>query len=413
MKKYKILYIHHRNKIGGSFRSLLFALENLDSNSIEPYMICPRGEATEILKKNGIKVIETLGISTFVHTRCSYYHGLSWLKIIREILYLFPTVFAIIRSKIKYGKFDIVHINEFVMIIPSIFIKTIFKTPLVVHARIPLEDNKGKWRIKIIRNILRNIPDKIIAIDHTVYESLGSLKNTVVIHNGISQNFSHIINNKGIVNFKKERGIKENSVIFSMVGQLLNHKGIYDFVEAAKICIEKGLPCHFLIVGKNSISNNVLNSFYGKILRYFNIIEDTENKLIELIDKYGIKNKFTFEGFVRQPLKIFQIIDVLCFPHHAEAIGRPVFEAALYSKPSIVTLSNPRDNSIIPNETALIVPPKSPKELAKAMEELILNKEKCIKMGFQAKKHCEKIFDANKNSKKILELYKKIILKDI
>jgi glycosyltransferase involved in cell wall biosynthesis len=103
--------------------------------------------------------------------------------------------------------------------------------------------------------------------------------------------------------------------------------------------------------------------------------------------------------------KIYEAIDILCFPSHLNAVGRPVLEAALFKVPSIVAITNPIDDTIIDNETGICIKPKDPKGLADAIEYFYSRPEEITRMGELAYKLALKNFDIKKNAKKILEIY--------
>ena len=63
--------------------------------------------------------------------------------------------------------------------------------------------------------------------------------------------------------------------------------------------------------------------------------------------------------------------------------------------------------SIIPNKTGLLVKLFDVDDLVSKIEQLILNKEKRIEMGYQARKFAEKTFDIKVINQKQVSLYNK------
>ena len=63
-------------------------------------------------------------------------------------------------------------------------------------------------------------------------------------------------------------------------------------------------------------------------------------------------------------------MDVLCFPSHYDAPGRPIFEAAFFGVPSIVAVRNPRPDTLVDGETGLAIRPHDADELAEAITRL-------------------------------------------
>ena len=346
-------------------------------NYIDPYIICPKnGNVADIFLKNNLKVFRSVGISYFDHSIASYYRGVRWFVLIREFSYIFFNLLDLYKVHKKWGPFDIIHINEIGMLLSAFVEKLFGKTHIIIHVRSTQETKKGIIRKKIIEKIINYTASQIIAIDRDVASTLENIKNINIIHNGTFINNTIIAetNNKEY-DFKDENEIPKTNVVVAFIGGLIVIKGIFDFFEAAKICLKDKRNITFLIVGENSFDKEIMKTIKGKILIQLGLINNIEMKLKELIDEYGIKSNVVMTGFISDIKKVFSSIDVLCFPGYCEAIGRPVFEAGINGIPSIVTLTNPISDVVIDKYNGLIVPPHSTKILANKILELVNNEE--------------------------------------
>ena len=110
-KKINILYIYPISQFSGSLKSLQEYLQILPKKKYNFYFITPFGKASEILSKFGT-VIKTLGITKFDNTTIGYYRAIRWLILIREIFYIFPTLYSCLVLKIYQKKIDIIHLND-------------------------------------------------------------------------------------------------------------------------------------------------------------------------------------------------------------------------------------------------------------------------------------------------------------
>ena len=187
-------------------------------------------------------------------------------------------------------------------------------------------------------------------------------------------------------------------------------KGIFDFIEAARICLKKQKNITFLIIGKNAHSKEEFNSIKGKILKKLGLMRNYKLEIQKKIDKYDINENVIMTGFTLDINKFYEITDILCFPNHIEATGRPVFEAAKHEVTSIVALTKPQNDIVIENYTGICVPPHSPEILAKQIINLANDMKFRTKLGKNARIHCEKLFDINQTSRKVLELYEKVLI---
>ena len=90
-------------------------------------------------------------------------------------------------------------------------------------------------------------------------------------------------------------------------------------------------------------------------------------------------------------------IDVILFPGFMNAVGRPVIEAALIKKPSIIALNQYNNDTAMKNN-CLIFKPGNLISFEKKILYLIKNKSLIKKMGLSAYKNAKKKFDICKNS---------------
>ena len=100
--------------------------------------------------------------------------------------------------------------------------------------------------------------------------------------------------------------------------------------------------------------------------------------------------------------RFYSKIDIMLFPGYMNAVGRPVIEASLLKKPSIIAL-NSYNNDTAKNN-CLIFRPGDLFLLEQKILYLVKNKSIIKKMGISAFKNAKKKFDINKNSKKFSKL---------
>ena len=154
MKKNNILIVHPIKEFSGSLKSIEEYVKLL-KNKYEFIFLTPKGLSSKRLSKFG-RVIQVWGLSKFDNSQLGYYKNLRWLLIIREVVFLFPTILAALYIKFKFKKLSIIHFNE-ITLIPTIYIfKFFFQIPFVLHCRILFKKNNyfGK---KIIKFINKNV----------------------------------------------------------------------------------------------------------------------------------------------------------------------------------------------------------------------------------------------------------------
>ena len=393
----RVLYINNSGFFGGAQKSLLELLK-ISGKSVSKFIITSDGIFSSILRKNNIKnIVSAIGISCFDNTQYSYYRGFRWFILLREIFYLPFTFTALLKAKKKWKKFSIIHVNG-ITLIPSIYIsKKLFKCPVIVHVRDvqrPWTDLRGKFLLYFYK---KNV-EKFIAIDSTVKKSMHPLLPVKVIHNGI------FIKSKKIY---RKKLIHNKIFNVGMVGSLLKSKGCLDFLEAAKICLEKNVNINFIFFGSSIRKKNIILDYF---LSIFKIYENIEYELKLKINEYGIQNNIKFIPFTDNLNNIYSNLDLLCFPSHLNAPGRPIFEAASYGVPSIVSIKKSTTDTIINNKTGKIIEKLNFHQLAREILDYYYDRKKLYSHGKNANTLANKNNNIKKNYKQIVSLYKSVIL---
>lgn len=402
-KKISILFIHPcSGAFGGASRSLLEMISAFPENSISPHVITQKGNFVKILEDNCIETIGVMGISQFDNTRYSHYRGIRWLILLREIFYLPFTLTSIVYARLKWKDIDLIHVNEITGILAVLMVRIIFRKPIVVHVR-SVQRLEGHLRQAIIKYILQRYADKVVAIDETVKKSLPRGIDAIVIHNGFSLKEKNMSGQ--FVKYFEELSVESLKV--AMVGNMIPAKGILDFVEAAKICLEKKMKVDFIVVGDNPRKMSGLRAY---ILLKLHYIQDVKSEVEKRIQSYGLQKMFHLLGFTTDIQSVYENIDIICFPSHLNAVGRPVIEASFSKVPCIVAIRDPLQDTIIDGETGICVEEKNPESLSSAIEYFYMHRDEVARMGGLAYKLAEKNFDACKNAIVMLNLYRSIIV---
>ncbi len=388
----KVLFIQHTSVLGGSSKSLLEIINNLPSDVIST-VLCPKGKFSDLLDAQGIKVVNIKGVPQFDNTKFGYYRKHRWLILLREFFYL-PFLFLKI-LELKKEKFDIVHINEITQIY-SIVLSKHFLGNTVVHVR-SMQSVKKNFRYKVLLKILKKYGDTIIAIDKSVKSTLDTSLNVKVIHNGMS-----------LTNINRKKNNRKKFTV-GIVANFLRYKGIVEYIDAANICInKKGLDIDFVVFGASYSYQNT-KALKEVIFHFLGFRENLDEIIKNKLDKYKLTNNVKLEGYVYSSDEIYNNIDLLTFPSHLNAAGRPVFEAAFYNIPSIVAIENEFDDTIINNITGICIKEKDSDSLANAIEKLYYDNNLLLSMGEKSSQLANTLYNSEKNAKRIYELYKNLL----
>lgn len=385
---------------GGASRSLTEAVSAFPPGTIGAHFITARGSVEAFFTQLG--PVETArGISQFDNTRYSYYRGLRWLVVLREIAYLPATVLALRRARRRWGNFDLIHINEFTGIVPWWLARRLFGSPVVVHVRSVARADNRSLRTRFVTWMLRRQAAGVIAIDETVRASLPADLPVSVIHNAFTP---HRVT-ADAPPLTVPKGLRPGWFCVGFVGNLLKVKGIHELVAAAAIVRDRGLDVEFVIVGDDASPSGGIKS---RILRRLGFGQNVKAEVLAEVDRLGLGDRFHMLGFTQRISEAYGLMDVLCFPSHFDAPGRPVFEAAFAGKPAIVCLSEPKADTLVDGTTGLAVPARDPAALANAIERVCQDRALAHRMGAAASEMAHRTFDPQRNAAELLALYRRI-----
>ncbi|WP_039902367.1 glycosyltransferase family 4 protein [Acinetobacter lwoffii] len=174
---------------------------------------------------------------------------------------------------------------------------------------------------------------------------------------------------------------------FLFIGRLLKEKGIYDFVDAAKIVKQKYSNASFIVLGGIDKSN--LGALKEEEL------EDLINS--DIIDYPGQVNNVS-DWIARS--------HVFVLPSYREGFPRSTQEAMAVGRPIITTNVPGCRETVADGVNGFLVPKWNAEALAQKMIYLIEHSEVIPRMGMESYKIAKSNFDANKVNEKLLGFLK-------
>ncbi|OCW57012.1 glycosyltransferase family 4 protein [Hoeflea olei] len=397
----KVLFIHVTGAFGGSSRSLTEAVRAFPGE-IEAHFLTPRGTVEGFFGKLG-QVLAVSGLSQFDNTQYSHYRGLRWLVILREIANLPATFSALREAQRRWPDIDLIHLNEFTGLLPMWLARRRYGVPVVVHVRSVARLDRKAWRSRFVNAVLRDSADAVIAIDETVRQSLPQDLPVEVIHNAFTPKPAGA---PDAAFLERVARLRPGALRVGFVGNLLKVKGIQDLVEAARIVKQRGGDVEYVIVGDDARPSTSLKA---RVLQALGLNQNIKAQVRARIADYGLESDFHMLGFMGDIAQAYRHLDVLCFPSHFNAPGRPVFEAAFSAVPSIVAVTDPTDDTIIDGVTGLTIPPHAPERLAEAILACAADRDRTRAMGREAQALAERNFSAERNAALLFGVFRRCL----
>nr|WP_223280449.1 glycosyltransferase family 4 protein [Virgibacillus halodenitrificans] len=196
-----------------------------------------------------------------------------------------------------------------------------------------------------------------------------------------------IVNGSGVnLNRFNFSDVPSNDV-FLFVGRLLKDKGIYEYINAAKIIKQKYPHTEFWIVGgydsnPTAVKESEMSSWVEcGLVKYFGRKEDV--------------------------LPFYQDCSVYVLPSYHEGTPRTCLEAMAVGRPTITTNAPGCKETVLNGKTGFLVPIKDSVALAEKMEHFISNPRDKVVMGENALAFVKEKYDVNKVNKSIIQFISK------
>jgi len=388
----KVLYLHPAGAFGGASKSLIELFGLLREAGVSGTVLTPGGSAASAFSAAGMSVRTARGLSQFDNTRYGYYRRLRWLIVFRELYFLPFSLLAV--WKLRRERFDLLHINEITLLPLGIVAKRLLRLPMVVHVRSLQRVPGTGWRTRLLNRWLRKNTDVVVAIDRTVANTLEDNLPLAIIHNGLRVNALP-------GQYLPGRNLGD-PVRIGFLGVLIALKGIYELVEAMRILKERGVPVECIVAGENA---RELSGIRAWALRILGFARNVRAELEALINEYGLQQHVQLLGFVGEVHSLYPQIDILCFPSHLNAAGRPVFEAAFYGVPSVVAVADPMPDAIVDGVTGIAIPRSDPVLIADALQRLTEDAGYRQRLGDQARVWATENFSIADNAQRMLQIY--------
>lgn len=183
----------------------------------------------------------------------------------------------------------------------------------------------------------------------------------------------------------------EGLPVVAMAARLLKEKGVCEFVEAARILKARSIKVDMRLIGSPDFGNPS---------------SVTEEELV----RWKAEAVVNFLGFRTDIAAQYAASNIVCLPsYYGEGLPKSLIEAAACGR-AVVTTDMPgcRD-AITPDETGILIQPKSAEALADAIQYLIENPAMRMKMGEAGRKLAENAFTIESVVEQHMSIYQELL----
>ena len=174
-----------------------------------------------------------------------------------------------------------------------------------------------------------------------------------------------------------------------MIGRMLTHKGVHEYVECARI-VAADRGARFLLVGPVDTGNPA------------SIPQET-------LVGWGRRGWVRYLGERSDIRELLAMADIVVLPSYREGFSRVLLEAAAMGKPMVTTDTTGCRDVVDDGENGLLVPVRDAVTLASAVEKLLASPALRAQMGDAARRKALREFDERSVTGNIIELYGELL----
>ena len=185
-------------------------------------------------------------------------------------------------------------------------------------------------------------------------------------------------------------GIPSDAFVVGMICRLVKEKGIEEFLKAAKVINEHNKNCQFLLIGERQTHDHA---------------EGVKHALDSAQEK--LKGSLILTGYRSDIPELLSIMDLYVLPSWREGMPRSIIEAMVMGLPVLATNIRGSREEVIPDQTGLLVPVRSPELLAAGMLKFIRDPKWARELGSNGRERALTHYD----ERKVVNLQMEIIEK--
>jgi glycosyltransferase involved in cell wall biosynthesis len=170
------------------------------------------------------------------------------------------------------------------------------------------------------------------------------------------------------------------------VAALVPHKGQRYFIDAAALVVRQVPDARFLIAGEGEL----------------------RSALEKQIKDHRLEKHVILAGFRPDVLSIHKSFDVFVLSSTTEGLGTSLLDAMACAKPVVATSAGGIPEIVEDGVTGLVVPPKDPEALARAIVTLLKDRELRMKLGSAGLARVRERFSAERMVQDTLRVYERV-----
>lgn len=215
--------------------------------------------------------------------------------------------------------------------------------------------------------------------DDAVREGIAPRERVVAIGNGVDVSRFDPAKVGAGDTARESLGIPGDAFVVGMIGRQVKEKGIEEFLAAAEAVAAKHPDVWFLLIGSRLASDHA-----GDVDQAF---ARARSALGERLVAPGLRSDIP---------ELLAAMDLFCLPSWREGMPRTIIEAMMMAKPVVATDIRGAREEVVPEQTGLLVPTRSPVTLAAAIERFVTDPAWGKALGRAGRERALELYDEDK-----------------
>jgi len=355
----RVLYLAWAPFFSGAERALLLTLGSLDPSRYIPHVLAgTEGEFAAQARARGIPC-EVVDLRPF-----DARHPVSSAG----------SIAAVFRAAARYGA-SLIHANDVPSFQPGGFVARLLGIPSLTHVRFPDGDKGYGWFLRpgFSRALFvsRALMADALAEAPQVFQGRSS-----VLHDCVEPQPTWSA--AEIARCRRELDLPDTKTIVAIAGQIADVKGIWDFIDAARILAAESSEPFFVVLGDDVRTGG-----------------QTRRLMEERVTALGLSARFKFLGFRRDAPRIVQAFDIIAVPSHVEPLGNATLEAMAAGRPVVGSRVGGIPEMLVDGVTGSLTPSKDPGALARSIAALVHDRNRRSVMGRAARQRATGSFGSD------------------
>jgi glycosyltransferase involved in cell wall biosynthesis len=333
----RVLYLAWAPFFSGAERALLLTLRSLQTSCYEPFVLAGTdGEFAAQVRAMGVpcEIAELRPMEVR--------HPLASARSVASVLRIASRCSA-----------AIVHANEVPSFQPGGYAARLLRVPSVTHVRFFDRAAGYRWFLRsrfsralfvsndLLTSATREAPDLFEGRSAVLYDAVEPRQ---------------VWPEEKRIAVRVALGLPVDRTLVAITGQIAEIKGIWEFIDAARILANRSTEPFFVVLGDDLKNGGA-----------------TRKAMEERVRALGLNDHFLFLGFRTDAPEVVQAFDVVAVPSHVEPLGNATLEAMAAGRPVVGTRVGGIPEMIVDGETGRLVPPRDPAALANAIAEFVID----------------------------------------